>query len=335
MSKPRRRASLIIALIISFIFALILSVASLVFIYLHLISPVSSSNTNPVVFVIKRGESVTSIGNRLQEQGLIRNALVFKIIVKKDHLTSKIQAGDFKLTPNLSTPELAKSLTKGTLDIWITTLEGWRREEIADYLEKTLSAESISFDKQAFLSLTTPDEGYLFPDSYLIPRSITPTGLVQLFRNTFDSKVDSQALAVINSSGHSLSDIVTMASIVEREARGSARPIVAGILWKRLDNDWPLQADATLQYAKGYDSREKTWWPTPLAADKELDSPYNTYQNLGLPAGPICNPSLDSIMAAAEPTATDYWFYITDNDGRMHYSVTADEHNSNVNQYLR
>jgi UPF0755 protein len=124
-----------------------------------------------------------------------------------------------------------------------------------------------------------------------------------------------------------------MASLIEREARiDTSRQMVSGILWKRLDNAWPLQVDATLQYVKG---GKNDWWPEPLAVDKSLNSPYNTYQNTGLPPAPIANPSLSSIKAALSPTDSAYWYYISDLQGNMHYGVTLDDHNANVNQYLR
>jgi UPF0755 protein len=125
-----------------------------------------------------------------------------------------------------------------------------------------------------------------------------------------------------------------MASIIEREAKGDDRFIVSGILWKRIANNWPLQVDASLQYAKGYNKKEQTWWAPPLGIDRDIDSPYNTYKNLGLPPGPICNPSELSINAAANPKDSEYWFYITGNDGQMYYAKTQAEHDTNVAKYL-
>jgi UPF0755 protein len=111
--------------------------------------------------------------------------------------------------------------------------------------------------------------------------------------------------------------------------------MVSGILWKRLDNDWPLQVDATLQYAKGYDERTKDWWAEPLAADKDITSSYNTYKNQGLPPGPICAPSESSINAAVYPEGSEYWYYISDLNGNMHYAQDLTQHNANINTHLR
>ena len=127
-----------------------------------------------------------------------------------------------------------------------------------------------------------------------------------------------------------------MASIVEREARGADdMQHVAGILWNRIELGMPLQADATLQYLKGYNPVEQAWWTPPLAADKSLISPYNTYLNLGLPPRPICNPGLEAIKAAAQPLSTDDLFYLHDRQGKIHYAQTLDDHNLNVDRYLR
>src|SRR5690606_9313849 len=106
-----------------------------------------------------------------------------------------------------------------------------------------------------------------------------------------------------------------------------------GILQNRLDLGMPLQVDATLQYIKAKGG--ENWWPTPLAVDKELESPYNTYKYPGLPPGPIANPGLNALRAAAQPTQSEYLYYISDRQGNMHYAVTYDEHLANVNKYLR
>ena len=111
--------------------------------------------------------------------------------------------------------------------------------------------------------------------------------------------------------------------------------IVACILEKRLQTGWPLQVDSTLQYIKGYDAKQKTWWPIPFADDKKLKSAYNTYLNVGLPPKPICNPSLAAITAVVYPEQTEFWYYISDNQGGMHYATTIQEHNANVEKYLR
>ena len=110
---------------------------------------------------------------------------------------------------------------------------------------------------------------------------------------------------------------------------------MAQILFNRLAIQMPLQVDATLQYVKGYNKTESAWWSTPLAVDKELDSPYNTYKHNGLPPSPICNPGLMAIEAVLSPSPTQALYYIHDNNGKIHTAVSLSEHNANVNKYLR
>ena len=137
-------------------------------------------------------------------------------------------------------------------------------------------------------------------------------------------------------SGLTFEQIITLASIVEREGRtASDRPVIAGILLKRLRANWPLETDATLQFALGYQPQEKTWWKKEITVeDKKIDSPYNTYLNTGLPPGPIANPGLQSIKAVIYPEPTDYWYYLHDSKGVAHYAKTLDGHNANIAKYL-
>lgn len=295
-----------------------------------------SSDKNPTTFIIRKGEVVDQIGQNLKDKGLIRSVPAFKFTVMKNNLATKIQAGSFKLSPSMTPAEIAQQLTSGRQDIWVTLLEGWRREEIAQALETAFLDAGATFDQQAFILATKGQEGLLFPDTYLFPLDTSEEAVASLLINTLETKLTPQMKQDIAKQGKTEHQILTMASLIEREAKGAAaRKVVSGILWNRINNDWPLQVDATLQYVKGYNTVHQSWWEPPLAADKDLNSPYNTYQNPGLPPGPICSPSLDSIQAAIYPTESDYWFYITDNDGIMRYAKTLDEHNQNVNTYLR
>ena len=143
--------------------------------------------------------------------------------------------------------------------------------------------------------------------------------------------------ADIRSAGMTLERVVILASIVEREGlTDEDRPVIAGILLNRLEIGWPLQADATLQYALGYQAQEKTWWKKVLTDDdKKVKSPYNTYANPGLPPGPISNPGIASIRAVIYPKKTEYMYYLHDPTGAVHYAKTLEEHNANVARYLR
>ena len=230
----------------------------------------------------------------------------------------------------MDTKTIALELTHGMLDVWVTTLEGWRVEEIAAKLNKELDIPESEFIKVA-------REGYMFPDTYLVPRDATVGAVATLFRSTFDEKIDALLRNDAKKIGLSFSDVVTLASIVEREGRSEEdRPVIAGILLKRFKADWPLQADATLQYALGYQAQEKTWWKKNLFDDdKKIDSIYNTYLHKGLPPRPIANPGLSSIRAVIYPKETDYWYYLHDPEGRAHYARSLEEHNQNSATYLR
>jgi UPF0755 protein len=284
-------------------------------------------------FVIPKGQSIRTIGQRLQAAGVIKQQLAFPLVVKWLKLGNKLQAGTFQLSPSWSMPRVAQELTKGTNDLWITIPEGWRREEVADYLERQ---ELPEFDKKQFLADTADKEGQLFPDTYLIPKQITTEGLEAVFASSFDKKVTQGLAPQIKQSKLTLKQAVILASLIEREAADNEQmPIVAGVLSNRLNNNIALYVDASLQYIKGYSATEKTWWPTPLAADKKLVSPYNTYLNPGLPPGPIASPGVAAITAALQPTPSDYLYYIHDAQGKLHLAKTLEEHNANVQKYLR
>lgn len=277
-----------------------------------------------MVFVVNRGEPTRSIASRLQKQGLIRSDLAFLAYLRLNDKVGKLQAGSFKLSPGDNVPELVEELQEGRVDEWITFVEGQRREEYADLLN-----ENFNLPEEEFLSLTRGKEGRLFPDSYLLPTDVVVPQVVKKLTDNFQQKWQ----AVENQTEMTQNQVLILASLVEREAKiDQARRIVAGILYKRWQNDWPLQVDATVQYAKG---SEGNWWPQVSGRDlKTIDSPYNTYLYKGLPPTPICNPSLSSIKAVVNYEETDYWYYISDRSGQMHYAQTIEEHNANIREYL-
>lgn len=292
-------------------------------------APVDSSDTTPRKFVVSRGEGVKSIAGRLAGEGLIRSPTGFYLLVKLIGIERNLQAGEYRLFAAMDATTIARELTHGTLDIWVTIPEGWRVEEVATKLSKELDIPESEFIKVA-------REGYLFPDTYLVPKDATVGAVAQLFFSTFDEKVNVTLRRDAKKTGLSFDEVITLASIVEREGRnGEDRPVIAGILLKRLKADWPIQVDATLQYALGYQVREKTWWKKELThEDKTISSPYNTYQNPGLPPGPIANPGIVSITSVIYPKETDYWYYLHDPKGNVHYAKTLEEHNRNSATYL-
>ncbi len=294
------------------------------------LSPVDPKDTTPVVFVINKGDGVKVIASNLASQNLIRSPTGFYVLVKILGIERQIQAGDFRLNRAMNAKDVAAELTHGITDLWLTTLEGWRDEEIATKLSKDLNIPEVEFIKYT-------KEGYMFPDTYLIPQNATAAAVAQIFLDNFDKKVTTQMRADATKSGFTLNEVLVMASIVEREGRSAQdRPIIAGILLKRLKADWPLEVDATIQYALGYQASEKTWWKKYLTDDdKKITSPYNTYLNTGLPPTPICNPGLESITAVIYPSTSDYWYYIHDATGAVHYAKTIQEHNANITKYLQ
>lgn len=287
-------------------------------------------------FVIKRGESLSSIADRLEKEGLIRSSLAFKIFVLTYRLTGKIQAGSFHLKSSFPIKEIADTLTHGTTDIWLTFPEGWRKEEFA----RRLVANLDNFNEQEFLRLTDDSEGELFPDTYLIPRQASPSAMVKILRNNFEKKFADLEQAA-QKSGLTKKQVLILASMVEREARYKEdRPIVAGILIKRWQENWPLQVDATIQYSIGtkkceVESEKCDWWSPVKSQDLAIDSPYNTYKYKGLPPAPICNPGLASIKAVIYPQQSEYWFYLSDKTGKIHYAKTAQQHQENIRVYLK
>lgn len=294
------------------------------------LTPVNADSTTPVMFVVQKGEGVRSIAQRLKSEGLIRDQIAFFLLVRFLGIDNTIQAGDFRLNTAMSSETIAQTLTHGSLDVWVTTLEGWRNEEIALALAKELAVPESEF-------LAVASEGYMFPDTYLIPRDASASAIVALFEDTFQKRFTTPYALQIQQHDLTLDEIVTLASIVEREAANDAdRPLIAGILLKRLKNDWLLDADATIQYALGYQQQEKDWWKKTLTkSDVQLDSPYNTRKFTGLPPGPISNPGLASLVAVVQPQTSSYWFYLTDTKGVTHYAETLEEHNQNIAKYLQ
>lgn len=291
-------------------------------------SSVSSNSTETKIFVVSQGESVRSIATRLKNEGLIKDQIGFFLMVKLMAKDSELQAGDFRLSPRMDTRTMIEELTHGTLDVWVTTLEGWRIEEIALKLAQELSIPETEFVKYA-------QEGYMFPDTYLLPKDATAAGIVNIFTDNFNTRITDDIKKGIQDQGLTFAEGVVLASIVEREGKGTDRPIIAGILFNRLRDKHPLQADATLQYAFGYQGVERNWWKKTLYnEDKEIDSQFNTYKNTGLPPAPISNPGLESLTAVAYPAQTDYYYYLHDKEGGVHFAKTLEEHNQNIEMYL-
>lgn len=296
------------------------------------------ADTKTQDFLILKGSSAGKVGDDLQKAGLIKSSLAFKIYVQVTARQSKIQAGEFRLSPSYNLFKTLDELSKGPVEIWVTIPEGFRREQIAGRFMNVLNKDE-EFASE-FLTLTEGKEGYLFPDTYLFPKDVTASGVVKVLNQTFGTKITDKMKQDILNLGYSENQVVTMASIVEREAiTNEERPVVAGILYNRLRIGMALQADATVQYVAANSRCGKNidcdWWQPPTGEELAIISPYNTYHSNKLPPSPIANAGIESIKAAIYPKESDYLYYIHDKNGQIHYAKTLEEHNSNVKKYLR
>lgn len=286
------------------------------------------NNNTPVVFVINRGDGVREIASNLKSKGLIKDPIAFFLLVKKLGLDKKIEAGDFRLSPSMTTQEIAENLTHGRLDIWVTILEGLRTEEIAGILEANIPSYKPSWKERL-----TEKEGYLFPDTYLIPKDADIELVLSIMLNNFDRKYAS--ITTAGNNRLSKNGIVIVASMIEREARlPQDRPLVASVIHNRLNIGMKLDIDATVQYALGFQVDQKSWWKRNLTLeDLKINSNYNTYLISGLPPGPIANPGVEALKAALAPADTEYLYYVSDENGRNYYAKTLAEHQENIRKY--
>lgn len=291
-------------------------------------SPANSLDKTPTIFIVRKNEGVREIANNLKQQGLIRDPIVFFLLVRQLGFDKKIQAGDFRLNPSMNASEIANGLTHGTLDIWITVPEGQRADEIADTL-----AQNIPSYKESWRNSLSVNEGYLFPDTYLIPRDADINLILTLFKNNFDAKFES--IKNLKSTNLTDRETIIVASLVEREAKFEKdRPLVASVIENRLGLGMRLQIDATVQYLLGYQKDEKSWWKKDLTfEDLKINSPYNTYTNAGVPPTPISNPGLSAITSAINPAKTNYLYYISDKQGNLRFSETLEGQNENIKNY--
>ena len=325
-----------------FLLAIILVITA--FTWWRINSQPLSVSSEKVTFVITKGSSVSQIGNKLKEREIIKSALAFKLYLQVSGNSKKIQAGEYELSADKSLSEIVKEFLNGPSQLWVTIPEGLRREEIAlryaEVLGKKDNEYTLFVDE--FLNLSSSKEGFLFPDTYLVPKDVSAQKVINLMINTFDSKI-ATLKSLVSDSSYSLDKIITVASLVERETKtDEERPLVAGVIYNRLDIGMGLQIDATLQYAlasskMALSSRklnEIKFWETLTSEDKKMDSLYNTYKYNGLPPTPICSPGLSSIKAALEPEESDYLYYLHDLQGQVHFAMTLEEHNANIRKYL-
>ncbi|MDI7248772.1 MAG: endolytic transglycosylase MltG [Bacillota bacterium] len=303
--------------------------------------PVDTASGATVRVVIPAGSSVESIGEILYRSGLVRHPLVFRALVEWMGVSTRLRAGEYDLSPAMSLREIIRRLVKGEVVTYpFTVPEGFNVEQIADLLASLGLADRDRFLEAASRAELAPAplpdparvryplEGYLFPDTYRVPRGTSEPELVSLMVRRFQQVWEGELARKAAAQGISVHEVVTLASIVEKETGvPEERPLVAGVFWNRLKRGMPLQADPTVLYALGKVGE------SPLRRDLQVDSPYNTYLYAGLPPGPIANPGEASLRAVLEPAAIDYLYFVARGDGTHHFSRTLREHLEAVRRY--
>lgn len=285
-------------------------------------------------FVIAPGETLLTVADRLETDGLVKYAAAFRFVYGVTHGDRTLRPGGYELTPSMDALALAKKLGEAPYLAWVSIPEaGLRKEEVADILEETLGWTTVDRNEWLATINALPDlrEGIFLPDTYLIPSDQPPSQVAARLRSRFEETIAVYTPDIF-ASGKDTQHIITLASLIEREAAKNDKRLVAGILTNRLERGMKLQVDATLQYLAGTKS---DWWPVPDAEDKYTESPFNTYIHTGLPPEPIATPSLESIEAALNPQSTKCLYYLHDQYGRIHCTTTYSAHLANVKWYLR
>lgn len=307
-------------------------------------------------FSVAIGETGAALAARLKEENIIRNGWLFKKYLVFKGLDKKIQAGEFRVLYPITLARVANALPNAMREDEeiITIIPGWDNRALADYFKKQgiIASENEFYDlvgRPAYvyrngapeLSLAykilvnRPDqvsyEGYFAPETYRIFKDATLAEIVEKLVAQQNKLFTDKMHEDISRAGRTVHEVLTIASLLEREVRTSAEKAeVADIFWRRLDAGWALQADSTVHYITGEYGDVFT-----TKAERDLDSPWNTYKYAGLPPGPIAAPGLDSIMAAIYPQENNDWYFLTTLDGEVKYGKDLDGHNRNVQKYLR
>ncbi len=277
------------------------------------------------LITIEDGATLSSVAEELQAVHLIRSPLLFKALGRLRGGTMK--AGKYVFAEPVGLLRVEERVQDGAFGIVatkVTFIEGATAREMARALKRAFP----DFDADGFLAEAIPLEGYLYPDTYFFYPDVTPHEVVIRLYTNFTDHIG-EITSEVDGFDKPLRDDLVMASILEKEARSLvAKRMVAGILWNRIQLGMPLQVDAVFGYINDTDTY------SPTFAELKTDSAYNTYAHKGLPPGPIGNPGITSILAAATPTKTDALYYLTGRDGQMHYAKTFAGHKANRAKYL-
>lgn len=310
--------------------------------YMNLERPYKAYEGTEQFVEIPSGRGLASIGKSLADAGVVRSGDAFRVAVWLRGSGRRIQAGEYRFDRPMTAAEVVDKLAKG--DVYVRALtfrEGLTVREMAAAFESAgfgTAADFIAASKNASLvSALDPDardlEGYLFPDTYTLPRNATAAQLIERMVNRFQKAVTPELRQDAAERGLSIRQLVTLASLVEKEtAKAEERPIVSGVYTNRLKIGMGLQCDPTVIYALmlagRYDGNIRK-------GDLQIDSPYNTYRYAGLPPGPIAAPGEASLHAAANPADVPYLYFVSRNDGSHVFSTTLDEHNRAVDEFQR
>lgn len=279
------------------------------------------------IVIISRGSSVHDAALTLASARVVQHPKLLELLVRLSGRSNNMQSGAYRFSEPENVVVIAWRLISGGFGIppvRFTIPEGSTVRDMAKRVHEAFPEITLA----DFISVGEPYEGYLFPDTYQFQAPPDAASVVIGMRENFDTKT-LPLKTKFDASGHSLSDLVIMASLIEREGRTlEDKRMISGILWNRIARGMPLQVDAVF----GYIYHRDTY--SPSFADLKVDSPYNTYTHKGLPPGPIGSPGLESLEAAATPVQTDFLFYITGNDGLMHYATTFAGHQENLRNYL-
>ncbi len=312
-----------------------------------------STDSGLVDFAVAEGETAQSVTQRLQAAGLIHDAVLMRQLLRYNGIDTRLVAGNYQLRRNMSMKEVAAALFRGrSARMVLTVPAGWRMEQLADHLDSAGIMDGNQFLRQArrgdsinhpLLAGHPPGqslEGYLFPGTYRVLDSATPRDLMAGMLEHMANRLPPNALELAQQQGLTFYEVLTLASIIERETLVVAeRPLMASVYLNRLRSQIHLQADPTVQYAMGFQPESGQWWKTPVRLEeyRQIDSPYNTYLYPGLPPGPIASPSLESIVAVLQPAQTNYLFFVCRNPncagGQHVFAETYQEHLENVANY--
>jgi UPF0755 protein len=289
--------------------------------------------------IVPQGATFNDVAALLEDRGVIGNALAFRILARIGHRDDEVRAGAYAFAPHSTQSEILNQLVSGGAQIatWIAIPEGFTDGQIAQRIASAGIGKQASFER-AFRSGTLDVdgtrvrnlEGYLFPSTYLVPLAATPDQVIHQFTDQFFKELPADAARKAKALGVTVPQAVTVASLVEREAKIDAdRPLIAGVIYNRLRLNMPLQVDATIEYALPAHKSELS------LGDLKIDSPYNTYLHAGLPPTPIANPGLPSLAAALSPAKTSALYYVYCGNGHHVFANTLAEHQANVARCLK